>query len=270
MNKLESFYRSHTQALGWICPWDCSFLTSIEIFKAKKFPLIISLKITPTFQYIFFPFFKVIGDLQCCANFCSTANRRSHTCIYIPFYITFHQGLSQEIGYSSLCCTVGPCCLSILNIIVWHLLSPKSQSIPLPAPLPWQPQVGSLCRWVCFCFGDRFVCAIHKKWYHMVFVSQKAFLRSTVCINGVRANSFEPTNCLKEQNQEASSEETRWTALQDSASRGSCHPTMWVLTNNVHWLFYCLPWILKKNYSKISVEHVPYAMCCSSTGESSE
>lgn len=25
--------------------------------------------------------------------------------------------------------------------------------------------------------------------------------------------------------------------------------------------------IKKKNYSRISVEHVPYAMCCSSTGE---
>ena len=32
--------------------------------------------------------------------------------------ILFHYGLSQEIGYSSLCYTIGPCCLSILNIIV--------------------------------------------------------------------------------------------------------------------------------------------------------
>ena len=34
------------------------------------------------------------------------------------FYILFHYGLSQEIGYSSLCYTVGPYCLSILNVIV--------------------------------------------------------------------------------------------------------------------------------------------------------
>ena len=34
------------------------------------------------------------------------------------FYILFHYGLSQEIGYSSPCYTVGPCCLSILNRIV--------------------------------------------------------------------------------------------------------------------------------------------------------
>ena len=32
--------------------------------------------------------------------------------------ILFHYGLSQEIGYSSLCYTVRPCCLSILNVIV--------------------------------------------------------------------------------------------------------------------------------------------------------
>ena len=32
--------------------------------------------------------------------------------------IIFHCVLSQEIGYSSLCYTVGPHCLSILNVIV--------------------------------------------------------------------------------------------------------------------------------------------------------
>ena len=39
--------------------------------------------------------------------------------IYTFFFnILFHYGLSQEIGYSSLCYTVAPCCLSILNVIV--------------------------------------------------------------------------------------------------------------------------------------------------------
>ena len=38
-----------------------------------------------------------------------------HTFVF--FYILFHYGLSQEIGYSSPCYTVGPC-LSILNRIV--------------------------------------------------------------------------------------------------------------------------------------------------------
>ena len=32
------------------------------------------------------------------------------------FLILFHDGLSQDIDYSSLCYTVGPCCLSILYI----------------------------------------------------------------------------------------------------------------------------------------------------------
>ena len=38
--------------------------------------------------------------------------------VYILFNILFHYGLSQEIGYSSLCYTVGLCCLLILNVIV--------------------------------------------------------------------------------------------------------------------------------------------------------
>ena len=57
------------------------------------------------------------GSLQCCANLCHTAKWLSYThshthiftyicmyvCIYILFYIPFHYGLSQEIGYRSLC-----------------------------------------------------------------------------------------------------------------------------------------------------------------------
>ena len=33
--------------------------------------------------------------------------------IYILFHILFHCGLLQDIEYSSLCYTVGPCCLFI-------------------------------------------------------------------------------------------------------------------------------------------------------------
>ena len=40
------------------------------------------------------------------------------------------------------------------------LLTPKFQSIPLP-PLPWQPQVCSLCLWICFFSVDMFTCALY-------------------------------------------------------------------------------------------------------------
>ena len=39
--------------------------------------------------------------------------------IHILFRILFHYGLSQHIEYSSLCYTVGLCCLSILHMIVF-------------------------------------------------------------------------------------------------------------------------------------------------------
>ena len=44
----------------------------------------------------------------------------THSYIYIHyfFHTIFYHVLSQEIGYSSLCCTVETHCLSILNIIV--------------------------------------------------------------------------------------------------------------------------------------------------------
>ena len=41
-----------------------------------------------------------------------------HVYIHIIFHIIFHSGLSQDTEYSSLCYTVGPCCLPILHIIV--------------------------------------------------------------------------------------------------------------------------------------------------------
>ena len=38
--------------------------------------------------------------------------------IYILFQILFHYRLLQDSEYSSLCYTVGPCCLSILYTVV--------------------------------------------------------------------------------------------------------------------------------------------------------
>ena len=94
----------------------------------------------------------------------------THTHIYIYTHIyththsfshiTFHFVLSQEIGSSSLCYTVGPHCLPILNVTVCiHQHQTPHSPYSLPPP-PWQPPVCSLCLWVCFCFMDRFIGAI--------------------------------------------------------------------------------------------------------------
>ena len=48
----------------------------------------------------------------------SAATRRVVKHIYILFHILSHYGLSQDIKYSSLCYTVGPCFLYFLYIIV--------------------------------------------------------------------------------------------------------------------------------------------------------
>ena len=42
--------------------------------------------------------------------------QQSDSVIYIIFHF-FHDDLSQDIECSSLCYTVGPCCLSVLYII---------------------------------------------------------------------------------------------------------------------------------------------------------
>ena len=44
---------------------------------------------------------------------------QSYIYVHSFSHTIFHHVLSQESGYSSLCCTVGPHCLSILTVIVW-------------------------------------------------------------------------------------------------------------------------------------------------------
>ena len=70
-------------------------------------------------------------DLQCFVNFCYIAKWPSYIYIYIyvyiyiytyvyifPFsHIIFYHVLSQVIGYSSLCYSAVPHCLSILNVV---------------------------------------------------------------------------------------------------------------------------------------------------------
>ena len=77
--------------------------------------------------------------------------------MHILFHILSHYGLSHGAEYSSLCYTVGPCCLSHSVDNSLHLLTPNPYSDPLPPLPPWQPPAYSLCPWFCFCFIDRFI-----------------------------------------------------------------------------------------------------------------
>ena len=70
----------------------------------------------------FFPLiFKIIFnwsivDLQCCVNFCYTANWSRYIHPYVLFYILSHFDLSQDIESSSLCYAIGTCYLfSMIN-----------------------------------------------------------------------------------------------------------------------------------------------------------
>ena len=74
-----------------------------------------------------------------------------HICILS--HIIFHYGLSQDINYSSLCYTIGPCGPSFLYIIVC-IYQPKFPAHPSPCPL-WQLQVCSLCEPVTMIWQEK-------------------------------------------------------------------------------------------------------------------
>ena len=86
----------------------------------------------------------------------------------ILFQTIFHYVLSQDIEYSSLCATVGPCCLSILYMNSLHLLTPNySQSILPPSfsplattrlfPLFVNPFVFHRCVHLCHFLDSRYM-----------------------------------------------------------------------------------------------------------------
>ena len=62
---------------------------------------------------------------------------QSYIYIHSFFHTIFHHVLTQEIGHSSLCCTVGPYCFSVLKVIA-HIYQPQtpSPSHSFPSPLP--------------------------------------------------------------------------------------------------------------------------------------
>ena len=83
---------------------------------------------------------------------------QSYMYIFSFSHTSFHHGLSQETGYSSLCCTVGPHCSSILNIMVciYQPLPVHPTSSLLP-PGKYK-SVLHFCN--LFCFVDRIICVI--------------------------------------------------------------------------------------------------------------
>ena len=79
-----------------------------------------------------------IADLQCCVSFKGTAKWFHYTCtyIFIIFQILFPYRLLQNIEYSSLCYTVGPCWLFTLYIVVCVFQS-QAPNLSLPFPPPY-------------------------------------------------------------------------------------------------------------------------------------
>ena len=70
------------------------------------------------------------------------------TCILI-FYIIFHYGLSQDVEYSSLCYTVGPCCF-IHSIYIAYVCKPQppTPSLPLVNFEKWLEDICIYLFWV--------------------------------------------------------------------------------------------------------------------------
>ena len=125
------------------------------------------------------------------------------------FYILFQKGLSQEIGYSSLCYTVEPCCLSILNVIVCihQLQTYKSLIIPsLTCSHPvqakhysWKSHIkpGTLCTsYVIWGFSNSwkvifFICKVRVKIPNSeTYCKFWDILSSALCIVGCLAASL--------------------------------------------------------------------------------
>ena len=113
----------------------------------QNFLLIIiakSLTFMQTKQLCFFSW--DIVDLQGCVNFRCTTKWFSSTDIYIYFFQIFSPyRLLQNIEYSSLCCIVGPCWLSILYIVVCILeKAMATHSSTLAWKIPWTEEPGRL------------------------------------------------------------------------------------------------------------------------------
>ena len=82
--------------------------------------------------YLLFKNWSVV-DLSYCVNFCCTAKWLSYTHICTLLYILSHYGSPQDVEYSSLCYTLGSCCISILYVMVcFYEPWPQTHSPSLP------------------------------------------------------------------------------------------------------------------------------------------
>ena len=93
-----------------------------------------------------------------------------HTRASILFQIIFPFSLLQNIEQHSLCYTVGPCWLTVLNIACVHV-NPNPQSCLSPTHPPGNHKFSSLSLWVCVCFLNKF------------FFFEALIIRPTICLS---------------------------------------------------------------------------------------
>ena len=105
--------------------------------------------------------------------FCQFLLYSKMTQSHIHIYILFLTLSSIMLHHKWL--DIVPCAIQqdiIVTWNTWYLLTPDSQSIPLPSSPPWQQQVSSRSPWVFFSCGNVHLCHIldsRYKCYHMVF-----------------------------------------------------------------------------------------------------
>ena len=157
-------YRKVTQSFIFIYIYVCMYTC---IYMCMYMYVCIHLYIIHMYMYVYMCMYMYT---YVCVYVCVCVCIYIYICIYIPFLI-----LSSIMVYPKrldivLCAvTVGPHCLSMLSIVVCIYYPQTPHTSHSLSPRPWQPQVCSLCLWVCFCLVDRFISATYK-WYHMAFV----------------------------------------------------------------------------------------------------
>ena len=78
---------------------------------------------------------------------------------YIIFEVILHYKLLQDIDYSSLCYTIGPCCFSTLYIVVYICLSQTPSLSLCPPSTPSFSFINHKFVFY-FCFIKKFICII--------------------------------------------------------------------------------------------------------------